>query len=294
MNVKGKLFIVALPIGYIEDITLRAFRILNQVDIVAAEDTRSFRRFYQAIQQKLQGLSDFIESNVEPLFQKIISYHEHNEASKTPYLLKALQSQRNVALVSEAGTPHISDPGHKIIKQCYQYNIPVIPIPGASALTAALSISPYESGHHYFIGFPPKKAKDRDQLFQTLSSYDCHLVAFESPHRLSEHLQSAQKHLSNRSLCIQREITKPFEEVHLYPHPCAYPLDKKPKGEFVIIYSRPQHQKLKPEEAKKHIDQLIKQNKTSKEIAKQISSQSVLNRSEAYRLTENLKKSRHS
>lgn len=288
MSIKGKLFVAALPIGHVEDITFRAFRILNEVDIIAAEDTRNFRKLYQSMQKKLSSLSDGLKNKSLP--QRIISYHQHNEASKTPFLLKALQSQQNVALVSEAGTPHISDPGHKIIKKCYQQNIPVIPIPGASALTAALSISPYESSHHYFMGFPPKKAKDRDRLFQTLSSYDCHLVAFEAPHRLSEHIQSAQKHFSNRSLCVQREITKPFEEVYLYSHPHIYPLDKKPKGEFVIIYSRPQHQKLKLEETKNYINQLIKQNKTSREIAKQISSQSVLNRSEIYRLTESLKK----
>ena len=99
------------------------------------------------------------------LHQKIISYHKYNEARQTPFLLNALESKKDVALVSEAGTPHISDPGYKIITQCYQYNIPVIPIPGASALTTALSISPFTSDHHYFMGFPPKKTKERDKLF---------------------------------------------------------------------------------------------------------------------------------
>ena len=290
MDIKGKLFIVGLPIGHIEDISLRALRILSQVDIIAAEDTRSFKKLYT----QHQSLIDYLQpqKDSETHHQKIISYHKYNEAHQTPFLLKTLQLKKNVALASEAGTPHISDPGYKIITQCYQHGIPVIPIPGASALTTSLSISPFQSNHHYFMGFPPKKVKERDQLFQTLSSYNCSLVAFESPHRLSEHFKSAQKYFFNRSACVQRELTKPFEEITLCSDLQTFSLDKKPKGEFVIIYSPPQQRNLNEEEIKKNIYQLIEQNKSSKEIAKQLSTQSSLNRSEIYKLTEELKRNK--
>ena len=288
MDTKGKLFIVGLPIGHAEDISLRALRILSQVDIIVAEDTRSFKKLYNQHQALVTHLNSQTSSNSS--HQQITSYHKYNEARQTPFLLKALQSKKDIALVSEAGTPHISDPGYKIITQCYQEGISLIPIPGASALTAALSISPFRSEHHYFMGFPPKKVKERDQLFQTLSLYNCSLVAFESPHRLSEHLKSAQKYFSNRSICIQRELTKPFEEINLYDNFEDCQLHQKSRGEFVIIYSSPQQRNLNEEEMKKNIYQLIEQNKSSKEIAKQLSSQSKLNRSEVYKLTEELKK----
>ena len=287
MDTKGKLFVVGLPIGCIEDISLRALRILSQVDIIAAEDTRSFQKLYN----QHQSLINHLQFQKNPAYhQKVISYHKYNEARQTPFLLQTLQSKKDVALVSEAGTPQISDPGYKIITQCYQYDIPITPIPGASALTTALSISPFQSDHHYFMGFPPKKANQRDELFQTISSYNCSLVAFESPHRLSEHLKSAQKYFSNRSVCIQRELTKPFEEINLYNSLEDGFLNQKARGEFVIIYSPPQLKKLNEEEIKKHILQLIEQNKSSKEIAKYLSGKSTLTRSQVYKLTEDIKK----
>ena len=288
MDIKGRLFVVGLPIGHLEDISLRALRILGQVDIIAAEDTRSFKKLYAQHQSLVNHLQ--FQTNSNSLHQQIVSYHKYNEARQTPFLFKALESKKNVALVSEAGTPNISDPGYKIITQCYQKDIPVIPIPGASALTTALSISPFISKHHYFMGFPPKKTKERDQLFQTLSSYNCSLVVFESPHRLLEHLKSAKKYFSNRSVCIQREITKPFEEINLYHNFEDCILNQKVKGEFVIIYSPPQQKNLNEEEMKKNIYQLIEQNKSSKEIAKLLSAQSSLNRSDIYKLVETLKK----
>ncbi len=288
MDTNGNLFVVGLPIGHIEDISLRALRILSQVDIIAAEDTRSFQKLYNQHQSIVNSFKSQTKPNSS--HQKIISYHKYNEARQAPFLLQTLQSKKDVALVSEAGTPQISDPGYKIIMQCYQNNISVIPIPGASALTAALSISPFQSNHHYFMGFPLKKAKQRDELFQTISSYNCSLVAFESPHRLLEHLKSAQKYFSNRSVCIQRELTKPFEEINLYDNFEDGFLNQKSKGEFVIIYSPPQLKKLNEEEIKKYIHQLIEQNKSSKEIAQQLSPQSTLTRSQVYKLTEEVKK----
>ena len=200
MDAKGKFFVVGLPIGHIGDICLRALRTLCQVDIIAAEDTRSFKKLYGQHQSLISHLN--FQKNTNITSQKIISYHKYNETRQTPFLIKALQSKKDVALVSEAGTPNISDPGCKIITQCYQLGIPIISIPGASALTAALSISPFISDHHYFIGFPPKKEKARDELFQTISAYNCNLVAFESPYRLSEHLKSAKKYF--------------FQSIHLY------------------------------------------------------------------------------
>ena len=286
---KGHLFVVGLPIGHIEDITLRALLTLNQVDIIAAEDTRSFQRFYHQVNKKLQNDFQFKVMSQKSSF-KVVSYHKHNEAKATQYLLKLLYDQKSVALVSEAGVPQISDPGYKIISQCYQEDIPVIAIPGVSALTTALSLSPFHSSHHYFIGFPPKKAHKRDKLFQILSHYDCQLIAFEAPHRLLEHIHSAQKWFANRSVCIQKELTKPFESIKIYPSPSCCVLEQKPQGEFVIVYSAPHHQKFSEEKTTEHIHQMIKQNKTSKEIAKQLAPHSILNRSEIYRLVEKLQK----
>ena len=288
MKTQGQLFVVGLPIGHIEDITLRAFRILKEVDIVVAEDTRSFKKLLKSMHQKIDIFNNFASLNAH---QKIMSYHQHNEAQMTLKILKYLKSGKTVVLVSEAGTPCISDPGHKLISQCYQHHIPIRPIPGVSALTTALSLSPFESGPHYFIGFPPKKATQRDKLFQMLKDQPYQIIAFESPHRLKEHLKSAQKYFINRHICIQRELTKPFEEIHvfaLHDLPLDF-LEKKHKGEFVIIYSMPYQQKLQKAETVEYIQELITQNKTSKDIAKHLSKQSILSRSEIYRLTEDIK-----
>lgn len=286
MEIKGKLFVVGLPIGQNEDITFRAMQILCTVDLVIAEDTRTFKMFFKSIHKKWGRLVS--PSNPQ---QKVLSYHRYNEAKVIPSLIQVLQKGKSIALVCEAGTPQISDPGQRLIHQCHQHHIRVIPIPGASALTTALSLCPFEGTHHYFMGFPPKKALQRDQLFQQLNVYPCHLIAFEAPHRLIEHLKSARKWFSNRKLCLQRELTKPFEDIHIFSDPgqCqqAY-LQKKPKGEFVLIYSKPH--KLTQKATKQLIGQLLHQNRTSKEIAKEISMQSQLSRSSIYNLIEKLKK----
>jgi len=194
---KGVLYIVSTPIGNLEDITLRALRILKEVDWIAAEDTRRtllLLRHY-AIQKSLT------------------SYFEGNEGKKKDYILSRLKQGERVALVSDAGTPGISDPGYRLIRLAIENQIPVIPIPGPSAVITALSISGLPSDAFLFKGFLPHKPKKRRDLLKQLEEVKETLIFYESPHRLSETLKDIFEVLGDRQIVLTRELTKMYEEV---------------------------------------------------------------------------------
>jgi 16S rRNA (cytidine1402-2'-O)-methyltransferase len=180
---KGILYIVSTPIGNMDDITLRALKILRDVDLIAAEDTRRTRKI----------LSRF------DIHTPLVSYFEHNELKKLDKLLSHMERGKEIALVSDAGTPGISDPGYRLIQQAIEWRIPVIPIPGPSAVIAALSISGLPTDSFYFAGFLPKKG-------------DATSILYESPHRLMKTLENLLEVCGDRQIVVTRELTKAFEE----------------------------------------------------------------------------------
>ena len=195
-NPEGTLYIVSTPIGNLEDITLRALRILKEVDLVAAEDTRRTRQLltHYGIQRPL------------------ISYHEHNERMREETLLEKLREGKNVALVTDAGTPGISDPGEPLIRRAIQEKIPLVPVPGPAAAMAALSIAGLPTDRFLFYGFLPAKSSARKNLLEALKKRPETLVFYESPRRLIALLKEAREILGNRQVAVSREITKIFEE----------------------------------------------------------------------------------
>jgi len=193
----GRLFIVGTPIGNMEDITLRALRVLREASLVAAEDTRH------------TGLLLARHSIKKPL----VSYHEFNEAKRTAELLKELQQGRSIALVSDAGMPTVSDPGQRLIRAAIDAGIAVEVIPGVSAITMALTASGLGGGPFLFYGFLPHKSGQRQNALTRLAPLPYALVFFESPYRLVKSLQAMHDNLGNRRAVVARELTKKFEEI---------------------------------------------------------------------------------
>src|SRR2546425_1634970 len=192
----GCLYLVGTPIGNLEDVTLRALRILKEVDQIACEDTRHT--------QKLLTHYD--------IHKPLVSYHEHNELTRAPELVVALEQGAKIALVSDAGMPLVSDPGHRLVTLCLRHHIPVVPIPGPSALLASLSASGLPNEEFLFVGFLPARSGERRRALERLRIEDCTIILYESPHRAAECVADAREVLGNRSACIAREVTKIHEE----------------------------------------------------------------------------------
>ena len=192
----GVLYIVATPIGNLEDITLRALRILKEVDVVAAEDTRHT--------QKLLGHYE--------IRTPLTSYHEHNERTKAPALVERLLLGESIALVSDAGTPAISDPGYRLVVAAVAAGVRVTPIPGPSALTAVLSAAALPTDRFAFEGFLPEKTKQRRERLRALHDEERTLVFYEAPHRLRDSLDDIEAILGDRTIVIAREVSKIHEE----------------------------------------------------------------------------------
>ena len=193
---KGRLYLVATPIGNLEDITVRALRVLGEADLIACEDTRHTAKLL----------------NHYGIHKPTLSYHQHNESSRAEELLKRLEQGAQIVLVSDAGTPGISDPGHRLVSLCLQRQIPVIPIPGPSAVIAALVASGLPTGEFLFVGFLPSRSNERRKALQKLAQENCTLALYEAPHRLVDTLSDALDCLGRRQAVIAREITKIHEE----------------------------------------------------------------------------------
>lgn len=192
----GQLYLVATPLGNLEDITYRALRILSEVDLIAAEDTR----------QTLKLLNHF------GIKQRMVSYHQHNERERTGEIIDQLLSGLNIALVSDAGMPGISDPGHFLVAAAIKKGITVTPIPGASAVTTALAASGLPTNSFWFQGFLPRKAKEQTGILVELAKTNGTLVFYEAPHRLLATLKNCYQVLGDREAVIARELTKVHEE----------------------------------------------------------------------------------
>lgn len=217
------LYIVSTPIGNLKDITLRALEVLKSVDLIAAEDTR-----HTKILTTHYGITT-----------PLTSYFEYNKFKKGDFLLKALKNGQKIALVSDAGTPGISDPGYNLIKLAIDNNIPITVVPGPSALTAALALSGLPTHKFIFEGFLPTKKIARQKKLKELSRESHSIILYESPHRLVALLEDIVEALGDIQIAVCREITKKFEEVKRAPAQelLAYFSKTKPRGEFVVILS---------------------------------------------------------
>ncbi len=195
--VPGALYIVSTPIGNLEDITYRAVRILKEADLIACEDTRHTRKLldHYGIQTRA------------------ISYHEHNESARAADLLERLRDGQSIALVSDAGTPLISDPGYRVVAQAAAEGVPVIPIPGPSAAIAALSASGLPTDSFRFCGFLPAKSSQRRRLLESVAADSATLIFYEAPHRIVESLAEMREVLGPRPAVVARELTKLHEEI---------------------------------------------------------------------------------
>src|SRR5437763_13905879 len=192
----GCLYLVGTPIGNLEDITLRALRILKEVAQVACEDTRHT--------QKLLTHYD--------IHKPLVSYHQHNELTRAPELVVALERGAKIALVSDAGMPLVSDPGHRLVTLCLRHHIPVVPIPGPSALLASLSASGLPSEEFLFAGFLPARSGERRRALERLRIEDRTIILYEAPHRVAEGVAQALEILGDRPACLARAVTKLHEE----------------------------------------------------------------------------------
>ncbi|HHU18774.1 MAG TPA: 16S rRNA (cytidine(1402)-2'-O)-methyltransferase [Bacilli bacterium] len=192
----GTLYVVPTPIGNLEDLTIRALNLLKTVDLIGAEDTRNTKKLLAHYE----------------IHCPLTSYHEHSDDSKLNYLISELQAGKQIAIVSDAGMPGISDPGTSLIQQAIQAEINVVVLPGANAALCALVGSGLPTDQFYFYGFLPRKNKDRRQAWQDLNLQTGTIILYESPYRLLSTLQELKDHLGNRKIAIARELTKKFEE----------------------------------------------------------------------------------
>jgi 16S rRNA (cytidine1402-2'-O)-methyltransferase len=192
----GCLYLVATPIGNLEDITLRALRILRESDQIACEDTRHTQKLL----------------NHYEIAKPLVSYHEHNELTRAPELLIALEQGAKISLVSDAGMPLVSDPGYRLVTLCLRHKIPVIPIPGPSALLAALAASGLPNEEFLFVGFLPARSGERHRALERLRIEDRTIILYEAPHRVQECVADAIEVLGDRPACLAREVTKLHEE----------------------------------------------------------------------------------
>jgi len=221
----GALYVVATPIGNLADLTVRAWWVLSHVDAIAAEDTRVTRH-----------LLDRYRIDVTP--GRLIAAHEHNERSTADRVVAWLREGLRVALVSDAGTPAISDPGARIVRAVQAAHLPVIPIPGPSSLAAALSVAGLEHGAVLFVGFLPNTARDRAQRLQSIAASEAATVLFEAPHRLQATTDALAAVLHpERRVLIARELTKKFETIETVRAADlqAYVAAHEPRGEYVLV-----------------------------------------------------------
>lgn len=261
------LYIVATPIGNLEDITLRALRILREVKLIAAEDTRKTIRLLNAYGIKTP----------------MTSYYEHNKQSKLDYILTCLEDG-DIALVSEAGTPGISDPGYELIVAAGQRGIPVIPIPGPSAIITALTVSGLPTHRVTFIGFLPHKTKARQRVLKSVVHEPGTIIALESPHRLLAALNDILLTLGNRKLAVCRELTKLHEEIFRGTVSEAIEHFIEPRGEFTLVI-KGEKEEDKPQLTENIEMQLLNMHlagATAKEAIAKIAEETGLSRKELY------------
>ena len=270
----GKLYLVATPIGNLDDITFRAVKVLNEVDVIAAEDTRHSLKLLNHLE----------------ISKPLISYHRHNEENKTGLLINKLLNGENIAVITDAGTPAISDPGEEVVKEAIKNNIEIIPVPGACALINALIVSGLDTRQFAFYGFLPLNKKLRKNIFEELKKENKTIILYEAPHKISQTLKDIYTELGNVNIVIARELTKIHEEfirgtvdeiINNYP---------ELKGEIIILIEG--NKKINNEDEMleilnkmtidEHYDFYKKQNLEKKEIIKKIAKDRNVSKNEIY------------
>ena len=267
----GKLYIVATPIGNLDDITLRALKILKEVNLIAAEDTR----------QTLKLLNHY------DISKPLISYHRHNEDVKSDVLIEKLKNGENIAIVSDAGTPGICDPGEEVIKKAIEENIEVIPIPGPCAMITALIASGISTKEFVFLGFLPLNKKLRKQKLEEIQKSDKTIILYEAPHKMKATLSDLKNILLNRKIVLARELTKIHEEfIRKNIDELLNEIDNL-KGEMILIIEGNSHvenekNNLYDLSLEEHYKYYEKQGFDKKEIIKKIAKDRKLNKNEIY------------
>ena len=268
----SKLYIVSTPIGNLEDITLRALNILKQVDLIACEDTRTTRKLLSRYQ----------------IQKPLTSYHEHNEIEKAKDLLSMLQEGHSIALVTDAGTPGVSDPGFRIVKLASENGVQIFSVPGPSAAIAALSISGLPTSGFTFLGFPPKQKKRLIEYLERIKDYPETLIFYESPRRVIKTLESMAEVFGERNASLGREITKMYEETlrgTLSEIVTTLKSRDNLKGEFTLVIEG--NSQDKGEFDSETIDDLLlyfkKEGVSLKDAVKQVAVDSGVSKSKIYR-----------
>jgi 16S rRNA (cytidine1402-2'-O)-methyltransferase len=269
----GILYVVGTPIGNLEDMTFRAIRILQEVDTIAAEDTRHTGKLLHHFQIKTPQ----------------ISYHEHNQKGRIPEILAQLAQGKAIALVTDAGMPGISDPGYLLVQACIAAQIPIIPIPGATAAITALSASGLPTDRFIFEGFLPAKGKERQQRLAAIQTESRTIILYESPHRLRQTLQDLLAILgAKHSIVLARELTKIHEEFWrgTIEDAIAQYTTKEPQGEFTIVIApiETETPQLSPDQIKAELQHLLAQGLSKSEASRQLATLTSLPRRQIYQL----------
>lgn len=282
-NNYGILYLVPTPIGNLKDITLRALEVLKEVDIIAAEDTR----------QTLKLLNHF------EIKKSLLSYHKHNEQAKGCEIVDKLKEGLNIAIVTDAGTPGISDPGAIIVQKCIEEDIKFEVLPGATAFTTALVYSGLDTTKFLFRGFIPRETKDRKILFEEIKNSKETLIFYESPHRILSTLTSLKENLGNRRIAICRELTKVYEEIlrGRIQDVIDKLSEKNIKGEFVIVLEGLTEEEIETQKREKwasitiedHIKLLIEEGLSKKEAIKEVARERKLPKNEVYKFSTEIK-----
>ncbi|MFX0549623.1 16S rRNA (cytidine(1402)-2'-O)-methyltransferase [Hathewaya histolytica] len=273
----SKLYLVPTPIGNLKDITLRALEVLNEVDYVASEDTRV----------SLKLLNHF---NIK---KSLISYHKHNEQGKSEDLISILRNGKSVAIITDAGTPGISDPGSVVVQKCIEEDIPFEVLPGATAITTALVYSGLDTTSFLFKGFLPRENKERKPILEDIKNRTETLIFYEAPHRLRSTLEALYEVLGNRNISLCRELTKLHEEILRFSLEEAinYYDDINPRGEYVLVVSGKSLEEIRKEEISKwedlsiedHIKKYIEDGLSKKEAVKKVAKERGIPKGEVYK-----------
>lgn len=278
----GKLYLVPTPIGNLKDITLRALETLQEVDFIAAEDTR----------QTLKLLNHF------EIKKPLISYHKFNEQIKSDKIIDLLVEGKNVALVSDAGTPGISDPGSVIVDRCIEKMIEFEVLPGATAITTALVYSGLDTTKFLFRGFLPRENKERKIITNELLQSQETMIFYEAPHRLIDTLTFLLETFGDRKIAVCRELTKIYEEIYRssLKEAVQYFVENKPRGEFVLVLEGKKLEEIKEEKREtwinlsieEHILKYISDGVNKKEAIKLVAKERELPKSEVYKFSTNI------
>ena len=270
------LYICGTPIGNLEDMTYRVVRVLSEVDLIAAEDTR----------QSVKLLNHF------DIKTPLTSYYEHNKDVKGPQLIKLLQEGKDIALVTDAGMPGISDPGEDLIKLCYENNVPVTVVPGPTAVVTALVLSGLNSRSYIFEGFLPRNKKQRAEVLERLVDESRTTVFYEAPHHLVDTLDSIYKTVGDRNIAVARELTKKHKTVNrgAVGEVLEYFKENEPKGEFVLVLEGKDKEKIKEDKIasfeemtiEEHFNMYIEQGMSEKDAMKQVAKDRGIGKRDVY------------